>query len=176
MSQDWDIKPCSGVCASCSRTFEDKEAYISMLAYIEHEGYRRSDYCMECRPVQEDGGASDSHGVWQGVFRAPPPPEEEAVTKETAETLLRRFIEEDDESKANVIYVLAIMLERKKLFVEKSRDSRKDGKRILIFEHRKTGESFIVPDPDLKLGQLEDVQTEVTLLLGGKVPGKDNVD
>ncbi|MBR3922499.1 MAG: hypothetical protein IKJ45_05265, partial [Kiritimatiellae bacterium] len=38
---------------------------------------------------------------------------------------------------------------------------------IRIYEHRRTGESFIVLDPRIRLENLGDVQTEVVALLSG---------
>ena len=176
MSQDWDIKPCAGACGKCRKEFEDKESYSSLLIFDEEEGYLRLDHCAGCRDAAAAEREGSVQSSWQGVFRAPAPPDEEAVSKETAESLLRNFVEDDDASKANVIYVLAVMLERKKILVEKDRYDRPDGVHILVFEHKKTSESFLIPDPKLRLNQLEDVQNEVTLLLGGKIPGQQSVE
>ena len=38
---------------------------------------------------------------------------------------------------------------------------------IRIYEHRRTGESFIVLDPRIRLENLSDVQSEVVALLSG---------
>ena len=40
-----------------------------------------------------------------------------------------------------------------------------DGGRILIYEHAKTCEVFVVPEPEMHLDQIEKVQTEVSALL-----------
>jgi hypothetical protein len=37
--------------------------------------------------------------------------------------------------------------------------------RVLIYEHGATGDVFIVPDPQLRLDELENVQNEVADLL-----------
>ena len=37
-----------------------------------------------------------------------------------------------------------------------------------MYEHRHTGDVFLIPDPELKLAELEKVQEEVVLMLGGK--------
>ncbi|HAM41722.1 MAG TPA: hypothetical protein DCP69_10420 [Candidatus Omnitrophica bacterium] len=56
------------------------------------------------------------------------------------------------------------MLERKRTL--KHRDTtEQDGQKILIYEHARTGETVLVPDPRLRLDQLEAVQTEVSALL-----------
>jgi hypothetical protein len=41
----------------------------------------------------------------------------------------------------------------------------RDGKRVFIYEHPKTGDVFTIADPDLRLDQLEQVQRDVAQLL-----------
>ena len=110
------------------------------------------------------------YSQWQGIFHPPPPPPEEALKKETAESLLRRLIQDNDASKMNVMYILAVMLERKRILAEKDVQKHDNGAKVIVYEHKKTGETFLVPDPGLKLDQLEHVQKEVVEMLGG---GKD---
>jgi hypothetical protein len=40
-----------------------------------------------------------------------------------------------------------------------------NGQLVRIYEHAKTGEVLIIPDPQLKLSQLEEVQNEVAGML-----------
>ena len=70
---------------------------------------------------------------------------------------------------ANARYILALMLERKRLLreIEVKRDD--DGSLTRIYEHVKTGEVFVIPDPELKLDQVEQVQMQVAGLLGAPV-------
>jgi hypothetical protein len=67
------------------------------------------------------------------------------------------------------------MLERKKILVEKEVQTREDRTKIRIYEHKKTGETFLVVDPELKLAEIEKVQEEVVRLLGGKPPKTETV-
>jgi hypothetical protein len=41
----------------------------------------------------------------------------------------------------------------------------RDRGRVLIYEQPKTGDIFVVPDPQLRLDELEDVQREVAGLM-----------
>jgi hypothetical protein len=164
MAQDWDIKLRGNACGSCSRAFEDNEVCFSALLFGEN-GYERRDYCLPCWEKREDGTKVVS--TWQGHYQSPPPKPEEPLKHETAESLLRRLMEDNDESKVNVIFILAVMLERKKILVERHVEKH-DGDRILrVYEHRKTGETFLIREPMLRLDQLEQVQTEVVTMLGG---------
>jgi hypothetical protein len=73
----------------------------------------------------------------------------------------------DDPAMKNVVYVLAVMLERSKILVERDAKEQPDRTIIRIYEHRRTGESFIVLDPRIRLENLCDVQSEVVALLSG---------
>ena len=43
-----------------------------------------------------------------------------------------------------------------------------NGFKLRVYEHRKSNESFTIIDPCLKLNELEKVQEQVVVLLGGK--------
>jgi len=90
----------------------------------------------------------------------------EVVTKESAEELLSRLIDEDQEHTENARYILAVMLERKKLLKETDNQQTPNGI-LRIYEHRKNGEIYIVLDPNIPLEQVESVQKEVSELLDG---------
>jgi hypothetical protein len=59
------------------------------------------------------------------------------------------------------------MLERKRVLKQVKFESRNGGRRVLIYEQGSTGDVFIVPDPQLRLHELENVQNEVAELLRG---------
>jgi hypothetical protein len=88
----------------------------------------------------------------------------DAIQKETAETLLRKLIEQNDPRYAPAAFILAVMLERKRILKVKEQIVR-DGKRVFIYEQPKTGDVFTIADPDLHLDQLEAVQHDVAQLL-----------
>jgi len=56
------------------------------------------------------------------------------------------------------------MLERKRVLKQIKTEEAANG-RVLIYEHGVTGDAFIVPDPRLRLDELESVQNEVSTLL-----------
>jgi hypothetical protein len=162
MIQEWDIKPLAKACTGCTKAFEDRQEYYTRLS--DKEGsYTRSDFCSTCWAAEEpvDPGYSN----WNGVFRIPPAEPDRKVRKETAETILRELMENGGPAQAEVIYILAIMLERQRVLVEQKVEDRPDGSRRVIFAHRKTGEMFLVPDPGIGAERLETVQQEVMRLL-----------
>jgi hypothetical protein len=170
MAQDWDIKLRGNACTVCSKAFEDHELCFSALVFGEN-GYQRNDYCSPCWEKRENAGTLVS--TWRGRYQSPPPKPEEPLKHETAESLLRRLMEDNDESKVNVMFILAVMLERKRILVEQSVQAHDEHRMVRVYEHRKTGETFLIPEPMLRLDQLEHVQAEVIAMLGG---GKKNAE
>ncbi len=102
---------------------------------------------------------------WQSHYEPPATEEKvEVVTKESAEEILSRLIEDDAEHTENARYILALMLERKKLLVET--DTQQTPTSILrIYQHKKTGEIYIIRDPNIPLDKVEEIQKEVSELL-----------
>ncbi|HMO51297.1 MAG TPA: hypothetical protein PKE26_11130 [Kiritimatiellia bacterium] len=162
MSQEWIIKSRARECAISGAPFADGAVIYSGLR-PGAEGYERVDISEAAwNDAVHDGWISH----WRSVYQAPPPPAEEPLKKETVETLLRQYMSKDDYSQVQVIYILAVMLERKRLLIERDVQRRDDGTKIRIYEHRQTGEIFTIPDPELRLDQIGEVQTQVNALLG----------
>ena len=166
--QEWNIKARSDSCQTCNKPFTDDELFFSRLDFGEG-GYGRRDFCSVC---WNDSAKRNALSVWKGVFKLPPPPAPEALKKETAESLLRELMETEDLANRNTIYILAVMLERRRILAERDVQTREDGVKVRVYEHRKTGETFLVPDPGLKLSELKEVQEEVVARLGGRETGQ----
>jgi hypothetical protein len=164
---EWNIQSRAPVCEACAQPFADRQPYHTLLYDEKADELRRMDVCDGCWQAQFSNGARERKGFvshWQGVFEVPPPPTPDPIQKETAETLLRKLIELNDPHYAPATFILAVMLERKRLLRVKEQIKR-DGRRIFVYEHPKTGDLLIVADPDLHLNQLESVQRDVAQLL-----------
>ena len=161
---EWNIQSRAHACESCARPFVDRQPYHTVLL-DEKSDFRRQDVCGECWQTKFGDARTQSGFIscWQGIYEAPPPVTE-AVNKETAETLLRKLIEQNDPAHGPASYILAVMLERKRILKVKEQVVR-EGKRTFIYEQPRTGDVFTIPDPDLHLDQLEEVQRDVAALL-----------
>ena len=162
---EWNIQSRAAACESCNQPFADKQILHTLLS-DERSELRRMDICQNCWQNQFSEGARDRKGFvshWQTIFAAPAPVVE-AIHKDTAETLLRKLIEQNDPQHAPAGYILAVMLERKRILKVKEQIVR-DGRRIFVYEQPKTGDIFTIADPDLRLDQLEQVQRDVAQLL-----------
>jgi hypothetical protein len=163
---EWNLQSRAHSCQACQKTFADKEPYHTLL-FDEKQEYHRLDICQSCWNSQYRDGASDRKGFisqWQGIYLAPPAAPPEAIQKESAEGLLRKLIESDDPQHGPVCYILAVMLERKRLLKVKE-EIKREGRRVFIYEHPRTGDIFTITDPNLQLNQLEEVQRATAELL-----------
>ena len=162
---DWNIQSRAHACEACGRPFADKQVYHTLL-FDESPELRRSDICEPCSQKQSAGDTRNRAGFishWQGIYEAPTPPAD-PIHKDTAETLLRKLIEQNDPRYAPAGYILAVMLERKRVLKVKEQVV-SDGKRVFIYEQPGTGDVFTIADPNLRLDQLEAVQRDVAALL-----------
>jgi len=153
---EWNIQSRSRVCQACEKPFADKQPYHTVLQE-EKQQYQRLDICPACWESQYREGASERKGFisqWQGIYHAPPAAPVEAIQKESAETLLRKLIEARDPKHGPVCFILAVMLERKRILKVKEQ-IQDGGGRLFIYEHPGTGDIFTIADPNLQLNQLE---------------------
>ena len=161
MLSEWEIKTRGRQCARTQEAFDDG-ATIFTLLFRDRGGFRREDISERAWLQIKD--SVEPFSFWKSKFQVPPPPAPDPMPKESVEELLRRLLQEDLPEHVNARYVLAIMLERKKTLKQvDTRESTEE--RILIYEHAKTGEVFIIVDPRLRLDQLDLVQQEVSLLM-----------
>jgi len=170
----WHIRSRARQCASTEQPFIEGEKIITALfpdPDPASSGYVRKDFKIEAWDARSDEDEV-AFSFWRSTFVPTESTEKvDPMKKEDPETLLRRLIDEDEDHTENVRYILAVMLERKKLLRET--DSQRTPSGILrIYEHRKEGDIFIVRDPDIPLDDVETVQEEVFALLesGGRLP------
>lgn len=170
MQQNWNIKSRAHECARTGRPFEEGEVFLTAIYFDTESGeFIRRDVSQDAWP--EEIAERTPIASWRTEYEKPQsaPARPEIASKESAEGLLRRLSEEDQEHTEHARYILTLMLERKKLLVPKERKHTESGI-MLLYEHRKTGEVFIIRDPELRLDEIEAVQEEVALLLGFSGP------
>ena len=159
MNQDWEIRKRSEICTMSQRPFHEGESFYTAI-FREGDGFRREDVTEEAWASQPAGDTPVA--FWRSKFELPPPPPPEPLAKQDAESILRKLIEENSDATKNARYILALMLERKRLL--KPMESTDPD--VLVYERAQTGETFLIPNPRLSLAQVPDVQREVSALLG----------
>lgn len=165
MSQEWNIRSRGHICTICEKALVDRAPVVSALKDT-GEGYERFDCHPECWKIAPRDWEPFSQ--WDGVYFAPIKEiKKEPLKKEDAGELLRKLITLDDPAMKNVIYVLAVMLERSKILVERDAKQLNDGLIRRVYEDRKNGDTFVILDPRLRLENLSEVQQQVVALLSG---------
>ena len=165
MSQEWNIRSRGHVCSICGKGLVDKAPVVSILHELP-DGYERLDCHPECWKAQERDWEPFSQ--WDGVYFAPVREEKkEPLKKEDAGELLRQLVTLDDPAMKNVVYVLAVMLERSKILVERDAKTLDDGTIRRVYEDRRQGDTFVILDPRIRLENIAEVQQQVVALLSG---------
>ncbi len=183
---EWNLRSRSHTCHKCSREFIDGERCSSVVAEFaapivqellaeriaaqandpkqtKPPEFVRLDICPVCWNDLKD---TDWISLWHSQYAAPEPPAPEPLPRETAESLLRKLIEDEDRGENTaVIFILAVMLERKKIFIERSVRHSPDGTIVRVYEHKKSGEVMLITDPNLQLDEIPGVQQQIKLLL-----------
>jgi hypothetical protein len=168
---EWNIQARSHACQSCQRPFADKEPCQTILLE-EHHQLIRMDVCQKCWETQYSEGAGDRKGFisqWHGIYLSPPAAPPDPIQRETAEDLLRKLIAAGQPKDGPVCYILAVMLERKRILKVKE-EFQRDGLRVFVYEQPRTGDVFTITDPNLQFNQLEEVQRNISLLLNPPAP------
>lgn len=163
MQNDWDIKSRAHQCSKNGQEFAEGDFFFTLL-FREADGFRRED-------LSESAWAERNENIqpfsfWRSKYEPPTPPPPEALRKDDAESLLRSLLAEGSPATANAAYILALMLERKRVLVPVE-SSEPD---LLVYNHAATGETFVVRNPALSLDQIPEVQREVSELLAGSLP------
>lgn len=172
LAETWHVRSRSRECAATGRAFADGETIITALyPDPESSGYLRRDYAIDAwNELPAD--AETAFSFWKTTYSAPTGTEREnPVEKLSAEELLQRLVVEDEDHTENTRYILAVMLERQKLLRETDNQRTPNGI-LRVYEHRKTGEVYLIRDPDIPLDKVESVQNEVVVLLenNGRMP------
>jgi hypothetical protein len=165
MIQTWSIRSRSHQCSLSERPFVEGETFHTAIYFDpETSGYLRRDVGLDV--WKQEIAERKPIAYWKTVYspnivEAKP----EVTSKESAMALLQRFIEEDEPGTENARYILALMLERKRI-LSPTATKEVDGQKILFYENKKTGEVFLIRDPELRLDELAQMQDEVAMLLG----------
>jgi hypothetical protein len=160
LANEWVIKHRSDACTATHRPFAPGEYFYTLL-FRDADGFRREDLSEEAWRARNEN--IQPFSFWKTRYEPAPPAPPEPLAKENAEQLFRRLISTDN-APVNACYVLAVMLERKRV-LKQIKSEQADNGPVLIYEHGASGDVFIVPDPQLRMDEVASVQNEVAQLL-----------
>jgi hypothetical protein len=167
---EWNIQSRGHQCFVSGHAFSEGETFHTVLIE-QRQGFERLDVSVEAWKTHgaEILGRPRLISHWHGIYHAPPQRPPEAIRKDDAESLLRKLLELRAERFGAACYILAVMLERKRVLKVKTQ-LREQGRRVFVYEQPSTGDIFTITDPDLQLSQLDQVQREVADLLANGLP------
>ena len=172
LAESWHIRSRSRDCASTGVAFTDGQPIVTALfPDPESSGYLRKDFTVEAWAARTEAD-EPPFSFWKADFHATVSEEKPGIIeKESVESLLKRLVDEDEDHTENVRYILAIMLERQRLLRETDTQRMPNGI-LRVYEHRKTGDVYIIRDPDIPLSEVDKVQADIILMLenGGRAP------
>jgi hypothetical protein len=164
--ENYSIKSRAHRCHLTDKPFAEGETFVAALfPDPESSGYLRRDYSAQAweNRVDEEG-SEEPFSFWRSHYKPPVKEEQVEVTSHDPEGLFAKLVEENEEHTENARFILAAMLERKKLLRET--DTQHLPTTLLrIYEHRKTGDVYIIRDPQIALSDVESIQEEVQQLL-----------
>lgn len=172
MLQQWNIRSRAHHCAVTERPFEDGEKHFTAIYFDKTTGdYTRRDVGADA--WKQELSERTPFSFWKTVYEKNAPENKPDFNpKEGALSLLQRLIDEGNENTENARYILAAMLERKRVLSPKDRKETENGI-MLFYENKKTGDVFMIRDPELRLDEVEGVQEEVAFLLGFGGPAEE---
>jgi hypothetical protein len=166
---DWKIKNGSGVCHHSGKRFAKEEKFFTCIfADPKSDGFIRRDYSLAA--WKEIGKKLDPapYSFWKSVYKEQPNSAHEVAKKQnTIEAMLHRMIEEGKGETENARYILALMLERKKILIP-TEVKEMANNRLLFYEHKESGAVYIVADPMLRLDEVDKIQEEVAAQLAAE--------
>ena len=165
LERQWKLASRKHACSHTEEAFSEGQPFYTAIFWDTEEGeFRREDYCESA--WDELGESLEPFSYWRSHYEPPvaDPKKQEVVDKEDAEAALKRMITENQPETEKTRYLLALMLERKKI-LQQIDAQEKDGQRLIIYKRRKTEEIFIVPDPGLELEEVPRIQAEVLAMM-----------
>ncbi len=170
---DWKIRTTTAQCEHTGEAFADEEDfYTCIFDDPESDGFIRKDYSVASWKEIRASIDPAPFSFWRSTYKAPVVhKEKDAIQDTSAEGMLKRMMEENSPHTENARYILALMLERKKTFIQVDAKEA-ETTTLLFYEHKDTGDVYIIADPGLHLGEIEEVQREVVELLASEENGQ----
>ncbi len=165
MSTDWSMPRRAEQCVGCRRAFDVGEIFQAFL-YETDEGYERRDYCLGCRPPEDQTPI----GSWKTRRPEPVAKKVQPFDREAIYAFFERLEEAEEPSQIQFRFVLALLLWRKKA-LKMERTVEEVGREVWEFLTPRTGVRHRVERPELGEEQLERLSGQLEQLLAGQ-PGE----
>jgi len=165
--RNWEIRSRNRNCSGCQAPFRVGQIYHCLLDFGGDEP-RREDFCQRC--WEEKALSTKKKGrdraYWRATFKKLyQPVEDERIKKDMVQRLFEKYIRSELPEHVNLCYILALLQERKKIFIPRKRTRDHRGDEVVVYERRDSGETYMVRDPGLSLDQAEAVEKQIQNLI-----------
>ena len=168
MATEWEIQKRSKICNICEREFKDGDLYHCLLKF-ENAMPLRKDICEFCwdEKMCDETRSPDFISHWKSRVKIQLiQKKEDPIQRSIAENLLKKYLHSSEPSHKNLCYVLALMLERKKIFVQRQKtEEKQSGRKFIVYEHGKSGDTYLIEDPQLNISEISAVQKQIDSIL-----------
>lgn len=154
---DWNIRERAAFCTATGKPFKEGDVFYTML-FEEKGELVRKDLSEEAWTLRNDNIHPLS--FWRSIFKEIPQEEKEALRREDAESELRKLLDQNKPENEKLCYLLALLLERKRIFRAREHATLND-QPVIIYEHSETQETFVVPEKNFRLSEVEALQSEL---------------
>lgn len=162
---DWEIQGLSAQCFGCQKALQNGDDFYCFLVIEPENQLKRNDFCRACFESSKSSwvNRTDLYSYWKGQVKLTPSPvHAPPLPYERFEILLRKYVGSQEERDKKFSYILALLLERKKILIHRESVLKdQETKRFLVYEHHESGETIILEDPHLSLNQVDEVQKEL---------------
>ncbi len=158
---DYEIQRCSRRCAATEREFAPGEEFFSVLI-AEGAELRRLDYCTEAWK----GPPENATGWWRSRM---PSPTQRQMHWAPNDVMLHLFEElENQPDRADMRFVLALLLVRRRVLREDDRTKDEGGREVTVVFCPRNDKSYEVPTVLPNPKRAEEIQEELARLLFAK--------
>jgi hypothetical protein len=171
--RNWEIKSRSRFCSLCQSPFEVGQVYHCLLDFSQEEPERK-DFCERCwrEKALSRGKKGGEKAYWKANFkRLYRPVEDEQIKKSTVQRLMDKYLASGLPEHINLCFILALFQERKKAFIPRQFTRDEAGNKVVVYEHRLSGATYVIRDPGLTLDEAETVQKQVRELMAREKKG-----
>lgn len=157
---EYQIQPHTRRCTATGRELQPGDRYYTALLE-EGDHFVRQDFAGDAWK----GPPAGAFSFWSGRVPAPDQPHKPRFDDDVLEECFQRLEGQSEPSRINFRYVVALLLIRRKRFrFEQTLDE--DGVEKLQLSNIRTGDQYLVLNPQLSDEQMADVQAEVFRVLG----------
>lgn len=158
---DYEIQRCTRRCAATEREFAPGEEFFSVLI-AEGAQLRRLDYCAEAW----QGPPENATGWWRSRM---PSPTQRRMHWAPNDVMLHFFEQlEDQPDRADMRFVLALLLVRRRVLREEDRTRDEQGREVTILFCPRSDKTHAVPTVPPSPKRVEEIQEELAQLLFAK--------